>query len=611
MERYLSKEKISTYRGNVLPLRLLGGEPYSKEKIRWTCSDESIVQITSFAKNTRNGGEFTDGVLLTFLEVGEAIVTAKFGKKEYVCNIEVREMKHAESSKDLRYFVGDMHDHTWNNHNQKVFCERGPELWPINNYMRQMKEDGRMDFAVVSDHACCLNAVEYYRGYADADDIGDDVIYFPGSESQVTIREKDRYGIEHMHGGEIVLLNANIYPDEYSWGDWFHRLKKSPFAFCIFPHPQGIGFSVPGIWDFYLSENNDQRFLDLFRLVETGNGSNRETNMINAYTYSVALDNGFHVAPTCASDEHGKHGWGYDVFPGKTVIMAPEKSKEAFFDAILHNRVYATSSGNVMLYYEVNGKTAPATLNDEGEYHFHVELSYFRMGEKDTRIKTCRVISDGGKTVLKLTDMGDDFTFTLNAPQAHWFYLELSDEQGRKTWSCPVWTDKPIEKKKSKKLSLLDKKGIRCTDEVSGEDASLVINDEPLNYWRSENTTASLLFDLGKEEKLSAFSHFPKWLTWAELKEENPLHATKGDLPTIRLKEYPSKFCLWASLDGNSFERVTDGVFRVFGGEETFRFKTTKAKYLRLEILETVGKAWEREEFSDAKIILGEISFWA
>ena len=143
MARKLSSESITTFRGNVLPLRLQGGEPYSKDKITWSCSDESIVQLTRYNKNYRYGGEFTDGVLLTFLEVGEATVTAKIGKKEYVCNIEVREMKRAESSKELRYFVGDMHDHTYNKHKLAEFTPRDASLYPINNYMRQMKECGK------------------------------------------------------------------------------------------------------------------------------------------------------------------------------------------------------------------------------------------------------------------------------------------------------------------------------------------------------------------------------------------------------------------------------------------------------------------------------------
>lgn len=603
MERRLSKSAISTFRGNVLPLRLLGGEEYNLDKITWKSDNENVVQITDF-KKYHNTGEFTNGVLLTFLEVGEATVTAKYGRKEYACKIEVREMRHAESSKELRYFVGDMHDHTWNKHKLAEFSARDASLYPINYYMKQMKEDGKMDFGVVSDHANVLSARDFFRGYADAEDIGDSVIYFPGCEGQVTQKETDRYGIEHMHGGEVLMFNADIAFTTDSWDKFFKGLARSPFAFCGYPHPQIIGFSVKGIWDFRHRENNSPRFQNLFRFVEIGNGTNECSNLIHEYIYSAALDEGFHLAPTCSSDAHGSRGgWGYHRFPGKTVIMAPEKSKEAFMDAILNNRMYSCSSGNVKLYYEVNGKAAPATLDNEGEYSFHVELAYFRMGETDTHIKKCKVITDKGITLLELENMGDNFDFTVFAPDSHYFFLTLIDEKGRKTWSCPVWTGKPFEKKKEKKLVPIPKDGIKVYDRVSGKEIPEVISDDPLTPWQSENTTADLIFDLGEEKTVSALSHFPKWMEAFKIKEE-------GLQPCDKIKELPSKYRISVSRDGENFTRIASGLFRIFGWEETIRFAKLKARYVRLEILSTVGKEWEREEFLDAKLAIAELTLW-
>ncbi len=603
MARKLSRDTISTFRGNVLPLRLLGGEEYNLDKITWKCDNENIVQITDF-KKYHNTGEFTNGVLLTFLEVGEAVVTAKYGKKEYTCKIEVREMRHAESSEDLRYFVGDMHDHTWNKHSLTEFEGRDASLYPINNYMPQMTADGKMDFAVVSDHANVLNARDFFRGYADTEDFGGKCVFLPGAEGQVTQKETDRYGIEHMHGGEILMFNADTAFNTDSWDKFFKGLSHSPFAFCGYPHPQIIGFSVRGIWDFRHRENNSPRFKNLFRFIEIGNGTNECSNLIHEYIYSAALDEGFHLAPTCSSDAHGSRGgWGYHRFPGKTVIMATEKSKEAFMDAILNNRMYSCSSGNVKLYYSVNGKAAPATLNNEGEYSFHVELSYFRMGEENTHIKKCKVITDKGITLLELENMGNVFDFTVSAPDSHYFFLTLIDKMGRKTWSCPVWTGKPFEeKKKEKKLIPLSKEGIKVCDRVSEKEIPELVNDDPLMPWESENTTADLIFDLGEEKTISALSHFPLWMERGSVVEKD--HEYKA------LQHLPSKYRISVSSDGENFERVTLGHFRVFGWEETVRFPKKKARFVRVEILSSVGKEWEREEFKDATLTIAELTLW-
>ena len=600
--RYLSHDTISTYRGNVLPLQLLGGESYGTEKITWSVDHKKVVQITRFDKGNRYGGGFTDGVLLTFLEAGEAVVTARYGKKAYTCKIRVREMRKAESSKDLQYYVGDMHDHTANMHKPDDFARRDPALYPASHYVRQMIEDGRMDFGAVSDHACLLNARDYFRGYADTDGTEERVVFFPGSEGQVTIRENDRYGVEHMHGGEVLIFNADTGVNAGSWDLFFDRLKTSPFAFCGYPHPQTIGSSVKGIWDFRHRENNSPRFTDLFRFVEMGNGNGLYSNTINEYIYSVALDEGFHVSPTCASDCHGPK-WGYGIFPGKTVIMAPEKSKEAFHDAILNNRMYATCSGNVRLYYSVNGKAAPATLENEGEYRFHVEIGYFRMGEPDTRVKKCKVVTDKGVTALELENTGDSFDFTLFAPDSHYFYLCLSDEEGRKTWSCPVWTGKPFVKKKEKKLTPVSKEKITVYDRISMQNVPCLINDDPKDPWVTEAGSADLIFDLGEETEFSALSHTPYWI-------EHSMMAKKWVEDHLYIQRVASKYRISVSDDGESFRRIATGLFRIFGGEETVRFAKQRARYVRLEILSTAAKEWGRKDCADSPLAMAEITLW-
>ena len=601
-KRHLSRNTISTFCGNVLPLRLLGGEEYGREKITWHTDNKQVVQIGSFAQRYPTGGEFTDGVLLTFLKPGEATVTAKYDRKSYTCKVEVREMRHATPEDKLQYFVGDMHDHTWNNHKLLEFSNRPPEFYPCNHYIPQMQADGKMDFAAISDHADIMNAREYYRGYADAETAGENVIFFPGAEGQVTQKEADRYGIVHMHGGEILMFNCNQVFECYSWDDFFRRLKNSPFAFCGYPHPQIVGISVPGVWNFRHMDNNDERFQKLFRFVEMGDGAHRSSNVINHYIYSVALDAGLKVSPTCSSDGHGPGRWGYDGFRGKTVIVATEKSKEAFLDAILSNRMYATSTGNVRVHYTVNGQTAPTTLANEGTYRFRVELGYFRMGEPDTHIQKCQLITDGGTALVELENMGDSFAFTVTAPDSHYFYLCLTDEKGRKTWSCPVWTGKPFVKKKEKKLTAIAKTGMTAYDRISGKYVPEIINDAPLTPWESEFGEADLIFNLGQETTLSALSHYPFWIDRGVMERLGGEHRA--------VDKFPAEYRIFISDDGENFAQIASGHFRIFGGEETVRFPAVKTRFIRLQILSSTGIAWGEEETAGSPLTIGEITFW-
>jgi len=238
-----------------------------------------------------------------------------------------------------------------------------------------------------------------------------------------------------------------------------------------------------------------------------------------------------------------------------------------------------------------------------GPVSSHVELSYFRPEETDTYITRCQVMSDRGVTLLDLDRPGEVLDFTLTAPDAHYFYLRLLDDSGRKTWSCPVWTGKPFTKKREKKRVPLDKKNMCVYDRVSQKAVPTVICDDPLTPWHSECTTADLIFDLGKETRVSAVSHYPKWLEGALMKQEGLQHYDK-------VKQFPSAYRISTSLDGENFQFVTCGSFRIFGGEETISFPAVRAKKIRLEILSTVGKAWEREEFADATLAIGEITLW-
>ena len=252
MERRLSKSQIESWCGNVLPLRLLGAAEYGNDPITWSC-DSPCVQITSFANDP--DGSFTDGVLLTLLAEGQATITASFGDAQYTCQVSVHEMRKAVSGKELNYYTGDFHDHSCKSHKKEEVCSRTTE-YP-RDLIRTWKRDGILDFAVISDHAGLLNAREYYRGYVDAEESEPmDMIIFPGCEAEITPLEPDRYGIVHKNAGEIVTVNAANFANTDSWEEFYQKYETSPFAISCLAHPQVVGGSTPGIWNFCLDKNN-------------------------------------------------------------------------------------------------------------------------------------------------------------------------------------------------------------------------------------------------------------------------------------------------------------------------------------------------------------------
>lgn len=598
MERKLASAQIDSYCGNVVPLRLLGGAAYGKDPITWE-SDNDCVQVTSFAG--QKDGCFTDGVLLTLLKPGRAVITARLDGNEYRCQIAVREMNTAASGKNLNYYIGDLHDHTCKKHKVDEFRAKTSD-YPI-DFIRQIRDEGKLDFCVVSDHAVLLNHREYFRGYADAEDAQPmELIVFPGCEAEITPLEADRYGIVHKNAGEIVTFNASNYSSVDTWEDFFDDFSRSPFAISCLAHPQTVGSSTKGLWNFCLEKNNTPRFRQMVRLVEMGNGSPIKANLINEYVYSVALDNGFRVSPACNSDCHGPL-WGYDCFPGKTVIMAPERSKEAFTDALRNNRVYATESGNVKLFWSVCGEAAPATLPLTAKYSIHVEISFFHEDPTTIPVK-CQVISDYGHCVKTLENFDPaSFDFTIDSNTARYFYLRLVDAEGRKTWSAPVWTGRPVDEKRADTLTPLDKSGFTATDEVSGADASKLLNDAPTDPWYSESTTCSILIDMGQERQIAGLGHYPQILDDVQLQQEGISHPEA-------ISHFPYEYRISTSRDGTNYIEKAAGVFRTFGGEEIIPFEEHAARFVRLEILSTAGSNSEWKAYRGANIAMAELTVY-
>lgn len=597
MEIRLSYQSMDSFAGNVLPLQLLGVEEFGMEEITWS-STSPCVQIRSF--RNEKADPFTDGVLLTLLSPGNATVSASYKGNEYTCAVSIHAPEHTESERSLSYFLGDFHDHTQQTHKYDEFVRR-EEFTPY-DYLKLVKDEGVFDFSVVTDHACLLGGKDYFRGFRDSFLLEDEAfVPFAGSEAQCTPKYLDRYGVTHAEGGEIVIVNADNCYSGGNWEDFFSKYDSSPFAICVLAHPQISGHSIPGIWNNRLDKNNSPRFKEMVKGVEIGNGTDRNSNHANEYIYSVALDNGFDVGTTCSSDSHGPV-WGAAKMPGRTVIMAKERSKEAFFDALNSRRFYATESGNVKLYYEVNGKAAPCTLSETAKYRFHVEIGLFNE-EKGGMPKNIQVISDYGNTIFETDDVQNVMDFTVESATARYFYLRLTDEKGQKTWSVAVKTGRRIDPTEKTNYSPIPKNGWTAIDEESGADASVLVNDDPWQAFFAEKATASILVDMKNENEISAFGLFHTIVINKEL-------AQMGIQRKERISELPVRYEIETGTELENMTLKAKGLFRVFGDESVIPLTTHKARYLRLRILSTTGKESGRKDYFSRRPTMAEISLY-
>ncbi len=594
----LSHTHIESFCGNVLPLYLECDSDISKAQINWKTDNNDVIAIRSFEGD--DAFSFNHGVLLTLMKAGHATVSAALDGEAYKCEISVREMRCAQPGDELIYFAGDLHDHTTKIHNHDDYAARESEFQI--DYINSVKEDGRLDFSVISDHVIVNNDRDFFRGFTDIERAEpNDVVIIPGSEAVVDESGYNRFNLLHKTSGEIVVLNSNTYLFAPTWKDFYDGMAASPFAVCVLCHPYGISNFYPGVGGFALERNACPELRALINGVEMGNGGIRSGNAIFEYVYSLALDNGLCVSNTSSSDCHGPK-WGYDVWPGKTVIMAYEKSKEAFLDALRARRFYGTESGNIKLRYSVNGHTAPCTLPLTDTYKFHIEVSYFH-DDPTTTPTVCRVMSDYGRIIAEYRDVDfSSFDFEIKSDSARYFYLRFTDESKRRTWSVPVWTGRAFDEPQKTMPTPIDKTGFTVVELESGKDASVLVCDDPKKPWESELSSATYVIDMQKEQTFSAFGHYAPY----EIRQE----LTKAGLqPHCAFVRFVSRYELSASSDGINYTKFYSSQMREFGGEEIIRFAKQKARYVKFRVISTAGAEW-RDEFADAHIKIAELSLF-
>ena len=594
----ISKEQINAFVGEVFAVYLISDKDETPTGVIWE-NDSDDLKIRHFDSKDEYGTEA--GILAVATNPGNYTVKATLDGAEYTTQILVKKMKCYDGKSPLNFYRGDMHVHTSMDHCKETFPQRiGESAYDM---LKKVKDEGTLDFTVISDHGDVLCEKEFLEAFIDAERIEPiNTVIFPGSESEANVYVKDRFGTQHKHSGEVVMINTMGYSGSVEWNGFLDDHKESPIPVGVFAHPQVVGSDgSSGLW------NNDYSYIvniglsRFMRLLEIGKGEDRAENLIHEYSYTDALDAGFRISVSVGSDSHGPI-YGSKACTGKTVILATEKTKEAMLDALLSNRAYATESGNVKLTYSVNGKAAPTDLDDATVYEFNVNIGYFEE-DKDSEVVLCQVISDyGEKLLLVPCDGKTALSFSVISESARFFYLRLIDRLGRKTWSMPVWCGREFDKCEEKAYELLSTDEYDIYDNC-GNDLSVL---KSTNIWRDrvfEGKSAEVILELKNEQKISALGLTHKKLSWQDMR-------AKGEKTADYLQGFVSKYIISVSSDGKEYKKVKEGVIKVFGDEVILGFEPEVAKYLKFEALSTVGYESELPKYRDAKVRIANISLY-
>ncbi len=595
---HLSKTNITTFCGNIVTLRLLSEKNISKENIIWSSSNENVVLIRDF--KTTGTPNFSDGVLLVMIGVGKAQIKAELNGKSFICDVESTEMEKASADEKMNFYFGDFHTHTSQNHNREEFPKR-TDSTPL-SVLREVKDEAFFDCVTISDHACLVNNREFFRVYLSAEETqSEDFIVFPGTECEVAELEYDRHGIPHKNAGEIVTFNTHGYASVENWDKYYHQTYKNPCAIASFAHPQILGWSVKGIWNFSFDRKLRQEMLEMFRLIEVGNGGDRGQNLIHERSYSLGLDSGLRLSPVSTSDWHGPD-WGAKSLRGKTILLATGKSKELFIDAIRNNRVYACENGNVKLRCFVNGAIEGSTLPDTENYKFSVQISHFNKPADDEKIFLLELVSDYGKTVKTINvnpNESTDIEFEYSSASARYFYIKLTAKNGDRTWSSPVWTGRDFDKVLHKVFEgeEIDKSSWSVVSVSGGNAPEKLYSRSYEDPWISDSPSAEIIIDLGKTQDISAVGIYPHTI----------IRNNEAFSDTEAAARFVSDYEIYIADENFDFKMVSKDTIRCYGEEKIDEFEKAQARYIKIKVLSTAGSSQHKPQYKNSPAMIGEI----
>ena len=588
----LSKSDMISYVGDILPLSLEGDGVDRYSKVTFSVCGNAVALRTFERDKEHSAGNC---VLVLFMSPGDAVIQAEYNGQIYKTSVKVRPISHVSSEDAVNYYFADMHAHTSPIHNHDLFAKHEQE--DITDYIDFIKNDP-LDLSVISDHAGVTNDHDFFRGFALAENCPSTVI-LAGAESEVKFTELDRFGILHRHSGEILTFMSKGYGKVDTWEELEREIDGSPAPIAIFAHPNIVGFSTNGMWNFDFFRHASPTMLNAIRGIEAIDGGDKDEFLAYEYCYSAALDAGFRVSPTADLDSHGPV-WGYDAMIPKTIIMAKENSKEAFHDALRSCRFYCTESGNVKLSYSVNNKTAPADLTPTSQYRFEVKVDTFKDDSASLPV-LCQVISDYGKTVAEYPVTGKAFEIDLTSDSARYFYLRLTDSKGRHTWSCPVWCGRPFDTLSNNELEPIDMSDAKAF--CDGVRANKLICGDPTDSYHCGQPRPTIVIDLGKEKEISGFGYFPHIIM--RNPEKGPQWRTSHESRNI-----VSHYKLYSSVDGESYTLLSEKYCQYLGDENVIEFPERTARYIKMEVLSTVGANSGQTDMTDCQALIGELSLF-
>ena len=226
-------------------------------------------------------------------------------------------------------------------------------------------------------------------------------------------------------------------------------------------------------------------------MVEVGNGEGQigAGGYYPSYEqYIMALDKGWHVAPTNNQDNH-KGRWG-NANDARDVILTDDFSESGIYAALRARRMYATEDKNLELDYTVNGNMMGSIIDVPEKLNFEIS---FNDPDRTDSIAKVELVVNSGKVAYTWDSAADLTKGSVSvelAPEYTYYFVRVTEGDGDLAVTAPVWVGESLKLGISK---------AECGTSTPVTDEELTITT---TFFNSEATPAaikSITYAIGSE----------------------------------------------------------------------------------------------------------------
>ena len=403
-----------------------------------------------------------------------------------------------------RYF-GQLHSHT-------QYSDGAGSLESALSYVKNLPDTANVDFVAFTDHS------NYFDSTSAANPEGAlyDMSLASASSQQTWKSYKDAVaafnaenagsmvamaGFEMTWSGGPGHINTFNTPGIVSRNNatlnnktkdagmqaYYKLLSQSEGANALsqFNHPGTTfgNFIDFGYWDAVI----DTRMY----MVEVGNGEGQigAGGYYPSYEqYIMALDKGWHVAPTNNQDNH-QGRWG-NANDARDVVLTDDFTEDGIYEAIRNRRMYATEDKNLELDYTVNGNMMGSIIDVPEKLSFEVS---FNDPDRTDSIAKVELVANSGKVAYTWDNAADlakgSVSVTLD-PEYTYYFVRVTEGDGDLAVTAPVWVGESLKLGISK---------AECGTSTPVTDEELTITTTFFNSEAKPATIKSITYTIGNE----------------------------------------------------------------------------------------------------------------